>query len=530
MSIKLNPTKQYQLYRHNDCRFVLDVEIIANGKLIGNISGSYQDVLNFSKIREQCGYDKVPDISKSEFKSIKMEFDKALRTVNTQTVYSRQGWYNRGEYYILGNYKIDKTNLTKIENKSRHSDIDLGAMPNNEALARHMGNYFRLLRHDVNAKILLCVSLLAMFTTRLQKTAYQPQFATFIKARYNTGKSSSAKVLTNPWGGASYSFEDTEAVLRQALKTHNDVLLLIDDMSKSKRPGMVNKNEKIIRMAGDTTTSSMKMMGGKIDDSIVGCMTLMTGEDIPQLQNSSYTRMLILEFCDNEVDWDILTELQGNASMTTWFFIRFIQYSLNMERFIQKLTDVFVQHRHGYMQKFKTYGISNRFVDMAAWIIAMWNMVKEFFVAIGEPIREDDFVVKCEDLILKLGMRYSHKSPSQLFLAALFNLIENNRLNIVSFAEAKDGTAFDIFEKDGVYFIKSGAVYDKVKAHYDSLNLDFYESERAVRKDLDACGLLQKHGKYLTSEFKDKNNRSISGFYLFVNNAREYMSKKGRNL
>ncbi len=531
MDIELRAIKQYKLCSHNSCRCVLEMETIVKGVVVGTITGTYDEVLNIKKLREIFGYDKIPDISKAEFAEIKLSFDKSLLKVETQVIYLYQAWEENHNYYILGNYKVDKDNVSEVINHSVHSRFKLRESPDNKTLCRHMmSRYFKLLKHDVYSKILLCISILAMFTTPLQQTNNQPQFATFIRGKFNKGKSSSVKALVNPWNGISYSFEDTEAVLKQALKEIKDILLLIDDMSKSKRSGMTAKNERIIRMSGDTTTSAMKIVGGKIDYSNVGCMTLITGEDLPQLQNSSYTRMLILEYADDEVNWDILTELQENTSLTAWFYIRFLQFSMHSGDFVEELSDLFVKYRSDYLYKFKEYNVSNRYIDMCAWLVAMWNIIKRFFECMGDPIYEDDFVTKCERLVLSLSAKYSHKTPSQTFLTALFSLIENNRLNIVSFAEAKEGTAFDIFEKDGMYFIKSGVVYDKIKTYYDSLNIDFYESERVIRKDLDSCGLIRKNRDYTTTEFKDKNNKSISGFYLLANNAKDMMEQKGGNI
>lgn len=526
-TIKLIPQCQYKLCSYKDSVCKLCVNVIVNGIVVGGFSGNYDYVLNVKNLRARFGYDKIPDIPLSEFKEIKLNFDEMLKEVKTKVIYLYQGWNKDLSYYILDKYKIGVNDVSEVINGMAESQFKLSTQPDNGTLSNHMmSRYFKVLKHRLYPKILLCVSLLAMFTTQLQQTDNQPQFSIFIKGRFNRGKSSSVKALINPWNGQTFSFEDTEAVLKQALKLYRDVLLIIDDMSKSKRPGMMSKNERIIRLAGDTTTSAQKMMGGKIDNSNVTCMPLITGEDIPQLQNSSYTRMLILSYDDDEVDWDILTELQENTSLTTWFYIKFLQFSMSTDDFTEELLKLFAKYRAKYREKFKKYDISNRYVDICAWILAMWTKVREFFASMGKQVDESSFVMDFEKLMMKTGMKYSQKSSSQLFLMALFNLIENNRLNIVSFAEAKDGAVFDIFEKDGIYFIKSGVVFDKVKGYCDSLNIDFYESERSIRKELDSYGLIQKFRDYTTTEFKDRNNRGVSGFYLLKNNAQEIIKDK----
>ena len=526
-TIKLIPQCQYKLCSYKDSVCKLCVDVIVNDIVVGGFSGNYDYVLNVKNLRARFGYDKIPDIPLSEFKEIKLNFDEMLKEVKTKVIYLYQGWNKDLSYYILDKYKIGVNDVSEVINGMAESQFKLSTQPDNGTLSNHMmSRYFKVLKHRLYPKILLCVSLLAMFTTQLQQTDNQPQFSIFIKGRFNRGKSSSVKALINPWNGQTFSFEDTEAVLKQALKLYRDVLLIIDDMSKSKRPGMMSKNERIIRLAGDTTTSAQKMMGGKIDNSNVTCMPLITGEDIPQLQNSSYTRMLILSYDDDEVDWDILTELQENTSLTTWFYIKFLQFSMSTDDFTEELLKLFAKYRAKYREKFKKYDISNRYVDICAWILAMWTKVREFFASMGKQVDESSFVMDFEKLMMKTGMKYSQKSSSQLFLMALFNLIENNRLNIVSFAEAKDGAVFDIFEKDGIYFIKSGVVFDKVKGYCDSLNIDFYESERSIRKELDSYGLIQKFRDYTTTEFKDRNNRGVSGFYLLKNNAQEIIKDK----
>lgn len=526
-TIKLIPQCQYKLCSYKDSVCKLCVNVIVNGIVVGGFSGNYDYVLNVKNLRARFGYDKIPDIPLSEFKEIKLNFDEMLKEVKTKVIYLYQGWNKDLSYYILDKYKIGVNDVSEVINGMAESQFKLSTQPDNGTLSNHMmSRYFKVLKHRLYPKILLCVSLLAMFTTQLQQTDNQPQFSIFIKGRFNRGKSSSVKALINPWNGQTFSFEDTEAVLKQALKLYRDILLIIDDMSKSKRPGMMSKNERIIRLAGDTTTSAQKMMGGKIDNSNVTCMPLITGEDIPQLQNSSYTRMLILSYDDDEVDWDILTELQENTSLTTWFYIKFLQFSMSTDDFTEELLKLFAKYRAKYREKFKKYDISNRYVDICAWILAMWTKVREFFASMGKQVDESSFVMDFEKLMMKTGMKYSQKSSSQLFLMALFNLIENNRLNIVSFAEAKDGAVFDIFEKDGIYFIKSGVVFDKVKGYCDSLNIDFYESERSIRKELDSYGLIQKFRDYTTTEFKDRNNRGVSGFYLLKNNAQEIIKDK----
>ena len=528
MKISINVNLQQKICSLQEQRHILDVAYIVDGQKVGTAEGTYQEVLNFTKLRERLGYDKIPDLSKPEFSEAKLSLDESLKNVDTEYIYDFQGWHPSGRYYILGNYKVTADNVSEVLTTQSKLKLALGTMLDKKILLSHLtSKYFKVLKHDVKAKIIFCISLLALFTTKLQQTAHQPAFATYICAKYNTGKSSSIKAMVNPWNGDSCSFEDTPAVITQSLKDNRDRFFIIDDMSKSKRPNMVNKNEQIIRLAGDTTTSAKKMRGGKIDNSMVSCMTVMTGEDVARLQNSSYTRMFIIKFDNDEVQWNVLTELQKNTKLTTWLYVAFLQWSLQSGDFVDRLVQTFLSKRAEYRVQFKNYSISNRFVDMCAWITAMWSFVQEFAKYLGGELSDDDFVQQCEQLILGLGEKYSHKSASQMFLKGLFTLQANNNLNIVTKAQAKDGATFDLICQESKYFIKSGVIYEKIKAFYENRNIDFYDSERAIRQDLAANGLLYREGKYLTSEFKDRNNKSTAGFWLYANNAQDFLNNGG---
>lgn len=528
MKIIIRPKSQRKICSLQEQRHILNVAYIVDGRTVGTAEGTYQDVLNFSKQRERLGYDKLPDCSQEMRSSARQSLEEGLKSVHTEYIYDFQGWHPSGRYYILGNYKVTADNVSEVLTTQSKLKLALGTMPDKKVLLSHLtSKYFKVLKHDVKAKIIFCISLLALFTTKLQQTAHQPAFATYICAKYNTGKSSSIKAMVNPWSGESCSFEDTPAVITQSLKDNRDRFFIIDDMSKSKRPNMVNKNEQIIRLAGDTTTSAKKMRGGKVDDSMISCMTVLTGEDVARLQNSSYTRMLILNYDNDEVQWNMLTELQKNTNLTTWLYITFLQWTLQGDNFVDRLVQAFLSKRIEYRAKFKDYGISNRYVDMCAWITAMWSFVQEFSKYLGCELPDDDFVQQCEQLILGLGEKYSHKSASQMFLKGLFTMQANNNLNIVSKAQAKDGATFDLIYHESKYFIKSGAIYEKIKTFYEIRNIDFYDSERAVRQDLAANGLLFREGKYLTTEFKDRNNKGTSGFWILANNARDFLNKGG---
>lgn len=524
--IIIRPSNQYRVHEYDRTRYSLECDIIVNGNVEGEITGASKDVLNISKWQEMVGYDKIPYVDRDEFNVICSKFFDSLRTVRTKDEYRFKGWNKDKNCYILSDCFISKDKIYKISTASNYN-LDIDSRPDTgEVCDYFMNSYFKVLKHTEYPKILLCVSLLSMYTSILQEQCeYQPNFATYVQAGYNKGKSSSINAMINPWKIQCCSFEDTEAAIVQTMKENKDIPLIIDDMSKSKRPGMIAKCERIIRLSGDTATSAQKMVGGKVNKSMVKCMTVITGEELPCLQDSSYTRMLILKYDNDEVNWDVLTLLQKNTDYTLWFYINFIQHYMQQDGFVDELIDSFLNYRAEYRVKFKEHNISNRYVDMISWILSMWNKVNEFFCSQGHGISNDTFKNGLESLIVKLGSQYSHKSPAQMFLKGLFELINTNKMNFVTYSAAKNSEPFDIIQNQNEFFVKSGTVYEKVKKYYENNNIDFNYTEAAIRKDLNNCSLIKHSRKLLTSEFKTIENKSISGFWLLAENAKKYINQ-----
>ena len=525
-NVSIKPVVQYKFCNYRTYKYALECEIVVNGEVTDRVTDNINNILNVSKWQEICGYDKIPYIPKKEFISIADGLYEALAKVKTQEVYFFSGWDYDGCNYILANCRIGRDGASAVMNQSSKYSLHINAKPDMDAIYTHIVNdYFKLLKHTSYPKVIMCVSLLSMYTSILQERyEYQPAFATYIQANYNKGKSATVNAMVNPWKNRSSSFEDSEASITQMMKDTKDTLLIIDDMSKSKRQGMIAKCERIIRLSGDTSTSAQKIVAGKIDSSMIRCMTILTGEELPRLQDSSYTRMLILKYDDDEVDWERLTLMQTNAELTAWFYVYFIQFYIHKGSFTDDLVAAFLKYREKYLEKFRDFEISNRYVDMLAWILAMWAKIIDFFKSAGKDVYNNGFVEDLEAIILRLGRIYSRKSPSKMFLTALFELISTNKLNIVTYAEAKAGDGcFDIMVNQNEYFIKSGAVYEKVEAYYRSINMDFNYTEAAVRKDLNSNALINRSGKWLTSEFKTREQKSVSGFYLLYENAKKFI-------
>lgn len=508
--IQLIPVHDECVIGFDNTQHTLCADMHINGNYVGSVSGTFREILNPDNWRKSFGYATVGQVTKNQLEEIKDSLYLQLEEVETEYIYSYLGWSKDFSYYLFSKYKVDAESITHVENGMTVSKIVAALSGRDNEICKYVYSMSsRLTKRSVYAKMLICVRLLSMYTSYLQQKAdVLPSFVVYVAAESGSKKTSALMPLLNPSNEKTCSFEDTQAALTTVMKEQRDTLLIIDDMSKSRRDGMIPKTERIVRLAGDKTTTAYKMRGGKVDDSVIQCLSLMIGEEIPRLQDSSYPRMLIAELDNDEVNMPALTELQSRTEDLMWFYMLFLQFSMCEDNFIDNLISSFMSYRRKYRQKLADYNIHGRYVDMCAWIVTMWDMLVKFYQKYGIDTSEDDFVAQYEQVILAQAHKYTPKSPAMLFAIALKRMMENNELAVISYDSAKRGKDFDVVKKDDdTVLIKSFVVYDKIVRWYRSHNIDFDYSERAVRADLYKKGLLFKQGEYNTFEIKDVNNK-----------------------
>lgn len=520
----------YQIcHKYTDgSEYRLGVAAYKAGKQYDVVECSYMQAMNMNFWYSTWGYHIIGYVNHKQYEAVSIVFKVAFAELQTKNKYHYEGYI--GNNFVYGNQLIEAQKIQTIENESK--TIINKIHDANESCRHMLEHAFGVLKNQSKAKLIVCFVLLSFMVTRLKKTSeqhtsYGINFGIYLQALRHTGKTSVALALTDPLKAHSGSFEDTIASIKHRLKHERDIIVLTDDMSKLSRPGMNDKCEQLIRICGDENTSACKMVGNKIYDESIDCLSLFTGEQLPRLQASSYPRMLIVKLDRDEVNWEHLSVLQNSTDLTYSFYIHFIQHTIYTSDFTDVLKCKFLKYRSIYLDKFKAYNLNNRYADMISWILSIWDLLVIYLHSHEINMRSDDFIEWLEKMILEQGVKYSVKTASDMFLRALFNLIADNELNIVSISEAKQGKSFDLIDMGDKYFVKSKYVYEQVVAYYKGLNTDFYFSERNVRSDLYKNNLLLKlqNTSNLTVEFKTSSNKSVSGFYLMKNNAREFISK-----
>lgn len=516
----------------DDSQYKIEVAILKDGQLSLPQKVTVGEIYNYKKWPTFWGFRRVGLVSSYKAQILNDVLDKILRhyPLPTKSLYCYTGWNRQNTAFLLGNLKIEKEAVTQVEHSKMKNVFFDESLSEKTALEFISAHYFKVLKQGFYTQILLSYTILALLFSRIRASCCTcVNFAIYIEAPYSSGKTSTIAALTNPWGAETLSFEDTSALLTDSLKECRDIPVLVDDMSKSTRDGMVSKAERIARLVGDPGTAARKMKGNKPSSENISCLAIISGEQVPPLQASSYVRLMFLTLYRDSVNWQELTIMQENKVLLTTFWVRFLQFLMRQEHLTEKLDKSFVQFRSEVLDRFRQQSMSNRYAEMYGWMMSAWALLTEYSASLDIEIPSQNFGEELKTMLIAQNIKYGIKSPAEMFLNAFFALMETEQLTVVSYDEAKDGKPFDAISWKCEWYVRSKLVYNKIIDYYAKLNVDFPYSERAIRKDLFEKELLKdpRNAKHtLTAEFKTRTDKSIFCFVLYKNNCTNFINER----
>jgi len=191
-----------------------------------------------------------------------------------------------------------------------------------------------------NAVFLQYYTLAAHMTTLFKKVGQQIEFCTALIGKTNTKKTTCAEIFTRVFN-RTYSavpeinFSATEAAMYEIMDKYADAVVMVDDLTpfendldaKEKK----RKLEILIRSYGDRVPRrrSVSFAGNRTAREftpIRGC-ALLTGETFCG-GKSSRSRVVILNFEENDVDNSVLSYYQKNLYTLPNFIEKFLQYAV----------------------------------------------------------------------------------------------------------------------------------------------------------------------------------------------------------
>lgn len=442
-----------------------------------------------------------------------------LPEIEQKVVYEYFGWNNDLDRYLFGNLLIDADNVLPIQTTFVKTKTLLSEKSNKDICECISDIVKNISNNEIIGNICIMYLLLSHIKQRfVVKFRVCPEFVLSIVGATGSYKTTTATALFNTYNGSVSSFEDTFASIRRDVQSNKSGTIIIDDYKISSSSNDA-KYEKIIRLSGDVQTSGKYVSGNKVVDKSITGMSVITGEKRPQLQQSSYSRILFADLGEFPINVSYLTKLQQCKSDINSFIVLFVRYVLKDNNFDGRFVDLFNKHRDELLKDATYKGMHGRYYSMYAWFAAMWDIYVELLYQCN--VRVDfDFKAEIKSYIYAQNNRYDN-NPVKMFIAGYYELYALNKIVIIN-DDSVNTLDFDVIQCVDKLFIRSKTVYNKVCMFWLSKGIDFPCSERKLRQLLYDANILNAQKEKLTVERKTTDNRSYSGYYLFQNTFKKF--------
>lgn len=446
-----------------------------------------------------------------------------LTEIEQRVVYEYSGWNKELDKYLLGTLLIDANNILPIQTTL----VKTGTLLSNKNGTEVCQNIDNIAKHISGNQLIGYIFLIYLLASHskqrfIQKYHLSLEFVLSIVAETSSYKTATSLAFFNTFDGSVSSFEDSLASIRRMFQANKSGITIVDDYKVSSTLND-KKYEKIVRLSGDAQTTGKYVAGNKVVDEPITGMGVITGEKRPQLQQSSYSRILFVDLERFPIDLDFLTALQNSKADINSFVVLFVQYIIQSDDFDRKCADLFQKYRDELLQDTEYKGMHGRYYSMYGWLAAMWDMYVEFLHQYDVCV-EFNFKTEIKSYVYSQHCMYDN-NPVKLFKTGYMELLNSNELVVVD-NNAVDGLNFDVIQYGDKLFLKSNSVYKKVCKFWTDKGIDFSCGERKLRQYLHQAGILEvRNGKY-TVEKKTKDNRSYSGYYLLKNIFMNYGGNK----
>ena len=484
--------------------------IFVNGEWLTPIEVN-DGLKNIDRITREYGLHKLPILSSKEYHPITVVFSTLALHMDAEKTYALEAGWLSDEKLLIKNILLNGNSITDVQNSVIKHPMEIADLSEQEVYAFVKDCYLAVLNNPLYAITMMLFLILGFLFPRIVAASdIQPDFLLYIVGGTGTRKTSTVSAMLNPFGFTSASFEDTLASVTELFRNMPLGCFIVDDLKRA-TPDAIKIFNKILRIAGDATTQSYKVRGGKVITQGFSSLCVITGERELHLQESSMARVLILPYDKETVNLDGLSYIQRNESKLRAAMLKIIQGLMQKPNLIDNLCNSVKEKRNELRIKYCDEKIHGRYYDMLAWLISIYNIVSVYFEKAGYPLNTK-YPQLLQELVFNQNFRYAN-DPVRLFATYLVDLQNSNGLKIISEMEFTQGHEADVIDYNEEWFIASGVVFNKIRnrAEFVGEPLDF--SEKQLRSELYDAQILKRRNGKNTYELRKGGNR-LSGFYI----------------
>jgi hypothetical protein len=287
---------------------------------------------------------------------------------------------------------------------------------------------------------LLAFNYLAPLNYFLTLAGITPSFALYLKGSTGTFKTTTAMLwlsLFRKYGVADptpANFSSTPNAIEKLSFTLKDTVLLCDDYhptTAQEKRKMDELAQRLSRGAGDHSSRGRMNSDTSLKASYVPRgLTILTGEDVPNIQQSGLARFFLVNFDKGDINKALLTERQANADKLNACMSYFIEYLISINDILpDMLKSLFLEFR----SQVNIDGAHSRVAQTVSWLQLSIVLFTEFAHDAG-IITEGDvkaFRDRSWDVFINAVAEQSkalqEAQPVRMFLTVLSELLDTKK-------------------------------------------------------------------------------------------------------
>jgi len=372
---------------------------------------------------------------------------------------------------------------------------------------------------------LLAFNFLAPLNYFLTLAGITPSFALYLKGSTGTYKTTTAMLwlsLFRKYGVADptpANFSSTPNAIEKMSFTLKDTVLLCDDYhptTAQEKRKMDELAQRLSRGAGDHSSRGRMNSDTSLKASYVPRgLTILTGEDVPNIQQSGLARFFLVSFDKGDINKALLTERQANADKLNACMQYFIEYLISINDILpDMLKSLFLEFR----SLVNIDGAHSRAAQTVSWLQLSIVMLSEFLHDAGVMSEGDvkAFRDRSWDVFINAATEQSkalqEAQPVRLFLTVLSELLNTKKKYTERIGGTTDtyaNTANNLgYEDDDTLYLFPETTINAIQEFYRNREESFPVSKYRLFDDLAKAGLINT-GAQSTTMIKRINGKNI---------------------
>ena len=484
-----------------------------SGRPLPEIEIPAADLAGFNWLAQRWGMDCILEVGKTVKDCVRHAIQTTAAHAEKKTVYAVTGWKNingKWMYLMPGDVEITVSLPDKMHGYGMERSYDMLDIQTAASLL------WQSVAPEEIILPLLSFTFLSPLNHFLKAAGCEPKFVLFLVGKTGSRKSTLAALMLSFFGKFTaselpLSFRDTSNSILHNAFSLKDVLTVIDDLHPSSRQEEQRMNgtaQAVMRAYGDRTGKGrLRADSTPMESRPPQGNAIVTAEFSPNIGESGTARYFALELKEGDVDLEILTAFQKEATdgtlqrcmfaYTEWLRENFLLSEEAEQKFIRFLHSRFLFYR----DSFRSNGIRchGRVPETVAQLQIGMEFLLRFLYERGSFAEDwcNDIAERFQKILYSLAVKQAESidedKPTHVFIRKLFSLLESERVCVLNRSQSHEfipGNCIG-YEDESYFYLHTDIAHQMVCRLCEEQGENFVISSKGLLKALAEEGLIK---------------------------------------